>query len=137
MRACFMEKERETGSEREKENRRERNREGEREIGREREKQGWRDSNREGERERIREKNREGGRKSERERDVEYVQNCLFLKGMTGALAPFSYLLYIECSFTYWLLNQWCYNQVQKLVLHSYPVNFPLRFCVLILFGDF
>jgi len=38
-------------------------------------------------------KNREGGRKSERERDVEYVQNCLFLKGMTGTLAPFSYLV--------------------------------------------
>ncbi len=43
---------------------------------------------REGGREREREKERE----RERERDV---QNCyfLFLKGMTGALAPFSYLV--------------------------------------------
>jgi hypothetical protein len=32
-------------------------------------------------------------KEGERERDVEYVQNCLFLKGMTGALAPFSYLV--------------------------------------------
>ncbi len=34
-------------------------------------------------------------RERERERDVEYVQICyfLFLKGMTGALAPFSYLV--------------------------------------------
>ena len=50
MRACFMEKDRETGREREK----------------------------------------QGGREGERvrERDVEFVQNCLFLKGMTGTLAP-------------------------------------------------
>jgi hypothetical protein len=60
--------------------------EGERETGREREKQGGietgSDSDDEGERE-----------KQEGERDVENVQNCLFLKGMTGALAPFSYLV--------------------------------------------
>ncbi len=30
--------------------------------------------------------------REERERDVEYAQNCYrFLKGMMGALAPFSY----------------------------------------------
>ncbi len=47
----------------------------------------WR--KREGERETERERGRERGR----EGDVEYVQNYLFFKGMTGALAPFSYLV--------------------------------------------
>ncbi len=46
------------------------------------------ETGREGEREWEREKQGEG------ERDVEYVQHCLFLEGMTGALAPFSYLVY-------------------------------------------
>ncbi len=73
-------------SEREKE--KEREREIEREGGRERKR----------ERERERERGREGERvrKRERERDVEYANKCyfLFLKGMTGALAPFSYLVY-------------------------------------------
>jgi len=47
-----------------------------------------------------RERKREGDRKSERERkrekDIEYDFNypeLLFLKGMTGALAPLSYLV--------------------------------------------
>ncbi len=40
---------------------------------------------RERERERERERKKEGGRERERER--------IFLKGMTGALAPFSYLV--------------------------------------------
>jgi len=45
---------------------------------------------------RERERKREGERESEKERRRErYVQNCyfLFLKVMTGALAPFSYLV--------------------------------------------
>jgi hypothetical protein len=42
---------------------------------------------------------RERKRGAERERDVEYVFHCpellfLFLKGMIGTLAPFSYLVY-------------------------------------------
>ncbi len=57
---------------------------------------------REGERERE-QKERGGGREKEGEsetekeggeRDVEYLLNCFF-KGMTGALAPFSYLVFI------------------------------------------
>ncbi len=45
---------------------------------------------REGERERERERGeKEGGRDREREREREY----LFLTGMTGALAPISYLV--------------------------------------------
>ncbi len=61
---------------------------------------------REGERERKREREseKEGERERERERErsricVSNVQNCsfLFLKGITGAFAPFSSLvLYIE-----------------------------------------
>ncbi len=70
---------------------RERNRNGEREREWEREKQGGR------------EKNREGGRKSER--DVEYVQNCLFLKGMKGALVPFSYLVFKVDKMMSWLIG--------------------------------
>jgi hypothetical protein len=54
----------------------EREKEGERERGREREKEGGRERKREGER--------------EREKCPELF---LFLKGMTGALAPFSYLV--------------------------------------------
>jgi hypothetical protein len=34
--------------------------------------------------------------------------------------------------FTFWLLNQWRYNQVQKLVLHRYVLNFSLGLCGLI-----
>jgi hypothetical protein len=42
-----------------------------------------------------RERKKQERREKECERDVEYVQNCLFLKGITGALAPFSYLVNI------------------------------------------
>ncbi len=35
------------------------------------------------------------------------------------------------------MLNQWCYNQVQKLVLHRYLLNFSFRLCGLISFSDF
>jgi hypothetical protein len=50
------------------------------------------------ERERERERKREGEREREgkrgRERDVEYPELLfLFLKGMTGALAPFNHLV--------------------------------------------
>jgi hypothetical protein len=60
---------------------------------REREREGGRE--RERDKEREREIKRERERERERERDVEYVENCYFyfLKGMTDALAPFSYLL--------------------------------------------
>jgi len=66
---------------------REREREGE--LGRAEEESKQRERKREGEREeeKEREREREGGRERERERDVEYF------KGMTGALAPFSYLV--------------------------------------------
>ncbi len=70
--------------EREREGGRERERGGERDRGREREKEGGRERKREGERE------KEGGRERKRERESIY-----FLKGMTGALAPFSYLVTI------------------------------------------
>jgi hypothetical protein len=54
---------------------------------------GERERNREKEGERKtgrgREREKQGRREKELERDVEYVQNCLFLKGMT----PFSYLV--------------------------------------------
>ncbi len=63
-----------------------------RERERERERKKERDKEREGEREREREKDRERGRERGRERERELL--FLFLKGMTGALAPFSYLVY-------------------------------------------
>ncbi len=55
-------------------------------------------SQREREREREREKERERKRKRERERERERCRICpellfLFLKGMTGAMAPFSCLV--------------------------------------------
>jgi hypothetical protein len=58
---------------------------------RERERENVRKREREIERERKWEGERE--RKKEGERDVEYGCFILFLKGMTGALAPFSYLI--------------------------------------------
>jgi hypothetical protein len=69
----------------------EREKERGKQAGRERNREGEGERNREGEGERNREGERERNR--EGERDVEYVQNCSFLKGMTGALAPFSYLV--------------------------------------------
>ncbi len=38
-------------------------------------------------------------------------------------------------SFTLWLLNQWHYNQLQKLVVHWYLLSFSLGLCDLILFS--
>jgi hypothetical protein len=67
-----------------------------REREREREREGEGEGERERERKREREKKRVRWRKREREeRDVEYIQNCysFFLRGMTGGLAPFSYLV--------------------------------------------
>ncbi len=43
----------------------------------------------------------------------------------------------IGSCFTFWLLNQWCYNQVQELVLHRYLLNISSGLCGLILFSDF
>ncbi len=37
---------------------------------------------------------------------------------------------------TFWLLNQWHYDQVQKLVIHGYLLYFSLGLCGLILFSD-
>ncbi len=39
--------------------------------------------------------------------------------------------------YTFWLLKQWYYIQVQKLVLHRYLLHFSLGLCGLILFSDF
>ncbi len=36
------------------------------------------------------------------------------------------YIKYIGSQFTIWLLNQWRYNQVQKLVIHRYLLHFSL-----------
>ncbi len=44
-------------------------------------------------RKRERKREREKERKRERERERERKREYLFLKGMTGALAPFSYLV--------------------------------------------
>ncbi len=54
-----------------------------------------RDGGREIKRERERERDREteGERLRESEKDVEYGCSIFILKGMTGALAPFSYLV--------------------------------------------
>ena len=57
---------------------------------------------RERERERERERKREREREKERERERESSKICpellfLFLKGVTGALAPFSYLVVYIC----------------------------------------
>ncbi len=76
MRACCHR------SERERVRKREREREIEKEGKREREKEGEWGRVKEGERERV--------RKKERERELLF----LLLKGMTDALAPFSYLVY-------------------------------------------
>ncbi len=43
----------------------------------------------------------------------------------------------IASQFTVWLLNQYHYNQVQKLVLHRFILNFSVGFCGLILLSDF
>jgi hypothetical protein len=81
--------------EREWEGERERKREGgrerkrKREGGREREKERGRESERE------KERKKEGERERERERERVWLLN---LKEMTGALAPFSYLVLKECS---------------------------------------
>jgi hypothetical protein len=45
-------------------------------------------------RKRERESEKDGERERERERDVEYGCFILILTGMTGALAPFSYLVF-------------------------------------------
>jgi hypothetical protein len=90
---------------------RNREREGGRERGREREKEGERERKREQgtlnyiyggsvrerkrERERIRGREKEGGRERDGEREMyNMVALFLFLIGMTGALAPFSYLVH-------------------------------------------
>jgi hypothetical protein len=50
-------------------------------------------------RKRERECEKEGERERERDRDVELLFLFLFLKGITGALAPFTYLVYTYCNF--------------------------------------
>jgi hypothetical protein len=39
--------------------------------------------------------------------------------------------------FTFWLLNQWCYNQVQNLVIYRHLFSFSLGRFDFILFSDF
>jgi hypothetical protein len=73
--------------EKERERERERKRKGKRERERERKREGKRERERERERERGRE--RESAKEREREREVERKN---FIKGMMGALAPFTYL---------------------------------------------
>ncbi len=83
--------------EKERERKRERDREEERERGRGRERKTKRGRERERKREeRVREREREKERESEGERGRENMSEflCLYLKGMTGALAPFSYLVF-------------------------------------------
>ncbi len=58
-----------------------------------RERERERDIKREGERERERERERKREREGERGGERERALIFLFLKGMTGALAPFSYLV--------------------------------------------
>jgi hypothetical protein len=65
---------------------------------REREEEGGRESEKKGERERGRERGRERERERERKREGLRVRKRegdrdVILKGMTGALAPFSYLV--------------------------------------------
>ncbi len=45
--------------------------------------------------------------------------------------------MFIGSQFTFWLLNQWHYNQVPKLVFHRFLLNFSLGLCGLVLFSDF
>ncbi len=52
-----------------------------------------RERERKSERESEKEEGRERGRERDRERDRDVELLLLFLKGMTGALAPFSYLV--------------------------------------------
>ncbi len=78
---------------------RERGKERKRDGGRERKKEREREEERERgrERDRVRKKERERGRGRERERAREILNMVaffLFLKGMMGALAPFSYLVF-------------------------------------------
>jgi hypothetical protein len=122
VRACFMEKERgrEREWEREKQRGREREWEREKQKGREKQEGRGRERNRDREREkqggreretgRGRDRNREGEGDRNRERETIDIcgdsnregercrmsQNCLFLNGMTGASAPFSYLVGIN-----------------------------------------
>jgi hypothetical protein len=75
---------------------------GERKRAREREKGG---------RERVRKRERESKREGERERDRDV--ELLFLKGMTGALAPFSCLVF--------------YIYQPEAVKHFFPILKPIR----------
>ncbi len=55
-------------------------------------------------------------------------------------LRPWKYNIHrilIGISFTFWLLNQWRFNQVQKLVVHRCILSFSLVLCGLILIIDF
>jgi hypothetical protein len=49
---------------------------------------------------------------------------------------PLSPATLIGSWFTFWLLNQWHYNQMQKLVVHMYQLHSSLGLCGLNLFSD-
>jgi hypothetical protein len=78
--------------ERERKKEREKEREKKREKGKEKEREGERGGERGRERRRRRRRRRRE-RERERERDVEYGCFIFIFKGMTGAFAPFSYLV--------------------------------------------
>jgi hypothetical protein len=63
----------------------------------------------------------------------------LYQKWLTSSQTYRSNTLWvlIGCSLTFWLLNQWRYNQVQKLMLDRYLLNFSLGLCGMILFSEF
>jgi hypothetical protein len=78
------------------------------------------------ERERDKERDKEGGRESEKEREIVREKEggrergrkrCpkllfIFLKGMTGVLATFSYLVYYrhaDCCYAEYCYNKCCY----------------------------
>ncbi len=60
-------------------------------------------------------------RERERERGREREREFLFLKGMTGALAPFSYLVYYYCAIIYVNKNKLYKISVKSVTLFHQP----------------
>ncbi len=69
------------------------------------------------------------------------IQNCFhhWQHNGTGTVPQKSNIhrMLIGSQFTFWPLNQWRYNQVQKLMPHRQILNISLGLCGLILFSDF
>ncbi len=68
---------------------------------RERERERKKERGRKRQREKGREKEGERKREGEKEKNFPIVQNCYLFKGMTGAFAPFSYLVCYNKHFFY------------------------------------